>query len=104
MVGISEDSVVSYCFECQDLHHQNKYRIAQNFGGIGTASKLAEKTLAVGRCKAHSILELMRPHNFWQIKLWLIGNELPDLPKFSPTKVLCYMVTNLTFIGHKNYL
>ena len=35
------------------------YRIAQNFGGVGTARKLAEKTLVVGRGKAHLILELM---------------------------------------------
>ena len=40
-----------------------QYRIAQNFGGIGTARKLAEKTLAVGRGKAHSLLELTRSHN-----------------------------------------
>ena len=41
------------------------YRIAQeNLGGIGTARKLAEKTLGVGRGKAHSILKLTRPQNF----------------------------------------
>ena len=39
------------------------YRIAQNFGRIGTARKLAEKTLVVGRGKVHSILELTRSHN-----------------------------------------
>ena len=33
------------------------YRIAQNFGRIGTARKLVEKTLAAGKGKAHSILE-----------------------------------------------
>ena len=32
---------------------------------------------------------------FWRIKLWRIGNEPPNPPKFSPTKVLCYMV-NIT--------
>ena len=31
---------------------------------------------------------------FWQIKLWQIGNELPNQPKFSPAKVLCYTVAN----------
>ena len=36
----------------------------KTLGGVGTARKLAEKTLAVGRGKAHSIFELMRPHNF----------------------------------------
>ena len=32
---------------------------------------------------------------FWWIKLWRIGNEPPNLPKFSPAKVLCYMVSHL---------
>ena len=36
--------------------------MGENFGGVGTTRKLAEKTLAVGRGKAHSIFELMRPH------------------------------------------
>ena len=45
------------------------YRIAQtlageNFGRVGTARKLAEKTSAVDRGKAHSILEFTRPHDF----------------------------------------
>ena len=68
------------------------YRIAQNFGRVATARKLAEKTLAVGRGKAH---ELMRPHGFRRIKLWWIGNGLPNPPKFFPAKVWCYtVVTN----------
>ena len=29
---------------------------------------------------------------FWLIKLWQIGNESPNPPKFSPVKVLCYTV------------
>ena len=33
-------------------------------GGVGTARKLVEKTLALGRGKAHSILEFTRLHNF----------------------------------------
>ena len=35
---------------------------------------------------------------FWQIKLWRIGNEPPNPPKFSPTKVLCYMVITVFLI------
>ena len=46
------------------LHGSRTYRIAQNFGGVGTARKLVEKTLAIGGSKAHSIFELMRHHNF----------------------------------------
>ena len=72
------------------IYAYNLYHITQNFGGVGIARKLAEKTLAVGRGKAHSILELQDFPTFWQIKLWQIGNE-PS--KFSPTKVLCYTVT-----------
>ena len=33
------------------------------FGRVGTARKLMDKNLAVDRGKAHSIFELMRPHN-----------------------------------------
>ena len=52
--------------------HQRQGRLAtvwhktlagENFGGIGTARKLVKKTLAVGRGKAHSLLELARSHN-----------------------------------------
>ena len=53
------------------------YHITQIFGRIGTARKLVEKTLAVGRGKAHSIVELTRSHNFLAN-----GNEPPNLPKF----------------------
>ena len=38
--------------------------VEENFGGVETARKLAEKTLAVGKGKAHSILEFRRPHDF----------------------------------------
>jgi len=36
----------------------------ENFGGVGTARKLAEKTLAVDIKRVHYLVELMRPHNF----------------------------------------
>ena len=42
---------------------QHKTLAGKNFGGIGTARKLAEKTLVVGRGKAHSLLALTRSHN-----------------------------------------
>ena len=42
---------------------QHKTLAGENFGGIGTARKLAEETLAVGRGKVHSLLELTRSHN-----------------------------------------
>ena len=64
----------------------------ENFGGVRNVRKLVEKTLTVGRGKGHSIFELTRPHNFWWIKLWWIGNESLNLPKFSTIKVLCYAV------------
>ena len=35
---------------------------------------------------------------FWQIKLWWIGNELPNPLKLSPAKVLCYMVPGLVHV------
>ena len=47
-----------------DFLMSDNYRIAQNLGEIGTARKLVQKTLAIGRGKAHSILEFMKPHNF----------------------------------------
>ena len=53
---------------------------------VETARILAEKTLAVGRGKAHSIFELTRPGNFLADKLWRIGNEPPNPPKFLPPK------------------
>jgi len=49
------------------------YHIAQNFGRFGTARKLAEKTLTD-----------------WQ---WTTKSTT----KFSPAKVLCYMVSFLVF-------
>jgi len=33
----------------KEVLNEMKYRIAQNFGGVVTASKLAEKTLAVDK-------------------------------------------------------
>ena len=33
---------------------------------------------------------------FWWIKLWCIGNEPPNTPKFSPAKVLYYTVLQLS--------
>ena len=36
----------------------------ENFGRVGAARILVEKTLAVGRGKAHSIFEFTRPDNF----------------------------------------
>ena len=74
-----------------------EYCIAQNFGGKnfgrnGTARKLVEKTLQVGKGKADSILELKNLTTFWQIKLCRISNKLPNLPKFSPAKFLYYTV------------
>ena len=38
--------------------------MVEKFSEVETARKLAEKALAVGRCKAHSIFELTRPHIF----------------------------------------
>jgi len=64
----------------------------ENFGGVGTARKLMEKTLAVD--KTHSLFSLDLT-TFWRIKLWRIGNEPPNLPKFSSAKVLCYTVNSL---------
>ena len=40
---------------------------------------------------------------FWQIKLWRIGNKLPNPPKFSPAKVLCYTI-NKNFHKSPNWL
>jgi len=48
--------------------------VGENFGGVETARKLMEKTLAVD--KMHSLFSLDLT-TFWQIKLWWIGNELP---------------------------
>ena len=42
----------------------HKTLAGENFDRVGTARKLAEKTLVVSRGKAHSIFELTRPHNF----------------------------------------
>jgi len=61
----------------------------ENFDGVGTARKLTEKTWAVD--KTHSLFSLDLT-TFWWIKLWRIGNELPNPPKFSPAKVLHYTV------------
>ena len=72
-----------------------RYRTAQNIGGFGTARKLVEKILAVDYTNTNSLFELTRTYNIWQIKLWRIANCQPNLPKFSPTKVLCHMVTHL---------
>ena len=38
--------------------------MGENFGEVGTARLLVEKTLAFGRGKAHLIFELTRPDNF----------------------------------------
>ena len=35
----------------------------------------------------------------WRIKLWRIGYQLPNPPKFSPANVLCYTVINQTING-----
>jgi len=63
--------------------------VGENFGGVGTTRKVMEKTLAVDKTRSLFSLDLT---TFWRIKFWQIGNELPNPPKFSPTKVLCYMV------------
>ena len=49
----------------------------ENFGGVGAKRILAEKALAVGRGKAHSIFELTRPDNFLVDQILAIF-----LPKF----------------------
>ena len=44
--------------------YSTKTLAGENFGGIGTARKLVEKNLAVGKEKPmHSLLELTRSHN-----------------------------------------
>jgi len=63
--------------------------VGENFGRVGTARKLTEKTLAVDKKRSLFSLDLT---TFWRIKLWWIGKEPPNPPKFSPAKVLCYMV------------
>ena len=33
----------------------------------------------------------------WRIKLWQIGYQPPNPPKFSPANVLCYTVASATY-------
>ena len=74
--------------------HSYLYYIAQNFGRVATARKLAEKILAIGRGKAHSLLELTRPHHF------LVDKTLADWQLTAKSaKVLCYMVKHLISTG-----
>ena len=51
-----------YCLNYHTVQH--KTLVGENFGRVGNARKLAEKTLAVGRGKVHLIFKLMRPYNF----------------------------------------
>ena len=74
------------------------YRIAQNFGGIKFWRSWSCKNIGgenFGGWQSQSPFTI-RAHEisqrFWQIKLWQIGNEPPNPPKFSPAKVLCYTV------------
>ena len=50
------------------------------------------KLWRLAEAKPIQYLSLQDLATFWRIKLWQIGNEPPNSPKFSPAKVLCYMV------------
>ena len=61
---LAKKLLVIYTNSIDSIAYYATHVCSCNFGGVGTARILAEKTLAVGRGKAHSIFELTRPDNF----------------------------------------